>query len=285
MTPKQYHKAPGINSTALSRYAEGPDIALMPMEPKSVFEIGNAFEALVEDRACGTNKFGERFFYSKCSGGLPEKLVGWIEGLADLSTKYVLKKDGGLNNQKKTLHAYLDECQENPGMVPIGAGDAEMLKRMVDNFFKMEIYGQSMSDLLSVCDFQEPVFWVDDWGREKKALFDAITVCDGRAYIFDFKSAANPAQFVQMLKRKYHFQASHYEEGATVKFGSSMPMMFLASYKCEPYLAQPWGIDPESRDMARAVYLDTVAQYAAWNEAGKPSRGWAEYDEVKLWFK
>jgi len=285
MTPEEYHKAPGLNSSLLSAFYESPDRALIPTEPKSYFSIGTAFECMVEDEATGVKTFAEKFFFAESSGALPEKLLGWIESGEDLGDKYRLNKDLSRSKTSATLHGYLDECVDRPGLLPIGTADAAMLKTMVDNFFKMEVNGAPVRGLLERAEFQVPIFW-EAQGIKKKALFDAIVVdkMSNSASIFDLKTSVNRHQFGQMLKSKYWVQGAHYREGAESVYWESLPMIFLVSYKTPPYLAQARGIEIDSLDAAEDRYTDLVERFVEWDKAGRPAKGWLDYREDKIWF-
>lgn len=279
---KEYRKWDALNYSRLAAFAESQDHALLEIGPKSYFEMGKAFELLVEDRAKGTNKFGERFFVCDAEGDMPDGLAGWIENKDLLGAMYKLKKDGTRNDRSKRLHSWLDACRDHPGAMPKGKDEMDKLNIMVNNFMKLEVYGHPLEELLRVAEFQVPLHWTVN-GIKKKALVDVLLETKSSTYVFDMKSAANMHQFKKMLRGKYWIQSVH-SEGVAEVCKDPMPFVFLVSSKQEPYLAQSFGLEIESRWYAEAEYMELCKRFVEWEAAGCPPRGWKEYEEVKVYF-
>ncbi len=169
----------------------------MDWPAKSYFEEGTAFELLIEDRAKGTATFAERFFLADAPGAMPDDLAGWIEGKEDLNVKYEFKLNG--ERKKRNLHAWLDACRENPGMMPMGKDQMEMLNKMVDNFMSMQPFAdqgqkETLAEILPLCDFQVPIVWYVGKMR-KKALLDCMFMTDKHIYAFGIKTTADLKRF------------------------------------------------------------------------------------------
>lgn len=289
MPEKDYRKLPALNYSSLADFNESQDHALMDKPSKSYFEFGTAFELLVEDRAKGSSKFAERFFVADAPGDMPDDLAGWIESKEDLNSKYRLKKDNTRNNQTKRLHAWLDECQRMPGMMPMGTDQIDMLGKMVDNFMLMrplEDIGVewTLEEILPVAHFQVPIIWYTGKMR-KKALIDCMVETDTAVYVFDIKTAADLSRFQWMCKDRYWIQEIHYSSGLGRIFpGKDVHWRFIVSSKAEPWISQTFCLDKTSTDMAWTRYADLCQAYQAWLDDGKPPKGWKELETVKVWF-
>lgn len=286
---KDYRRYPAINYSSLADFNESQDHALMDKPAKSYFEEGTAFELLVEDRAKGTAKFAERFFLADAPGDMPDDLAGWIDRKENLNTKYRLKIDGGRNNQSKRLHAWLDECAINPGMMPMGTDQIDMLGKMVDNFMKMKPLedigvNETLEEILPVAQFQVPVIW--NVGKmKKKALLDCMVETDTAVYVFDTKTSADLKRFQWMTKDRYWIQEVHYSSGIGRIFpGKDVHWRFIVSSKAEPWLSQTFCIDQTSTDNAWFEYQELCDRYQAWLDDGRPAKGWKELSTVKLYF-
>lgn len=289
MSEKDYRKTPAQNYSSLADFNISQDHALLTKPGKSYFEEGTAFELLVEDRAKGSTKFAERFFLADAEGAMPEKLAGWIEGKEDLNTKYKLKIDGGRNNQSKRLHAWLDECRDNPGMMPMGTDQMEMLGKMVDNFMVMEPLGdigvkETLEEILPVAHFQVPIFWYV--GKMlKKALIDCMVETDTAVYVFDIKTAANIKKFFQMARERYWVQEVHYSSGLGRLFPrKDIHWRFLVAPKDEPWVAEPSCMDKISTDMAWGRYSNLCENYQEWVDDGRLPKGWKGLETFKVYF-
>lgn len=290
-TPANEYRAwPAINYSSLADFKESPDHALMEKPAKSYFEEGTAFELLIEDRAKGSDKFGARFFVANAPGSMPEDLAGWIESGEDLETKYRRNKDGTLNKGSARIHLWLDECQKNPGKMPVGKDRKEMLDKMVDNFLLMQPFADvgtenPLSEILPVADFQVPIVWYVGQMR-KKALVDCMIVTQKTVYAFDIKTSADIDRFVWMLKSKYWIQEAHYSAGLGQIFpDKNIVWRFLVASKAAPYISQPFCVDPFSMsDNGKQAYYDLCTRYYAWVEDGKPPRGWKDLKSVIVYF-
>ena len=286
---KEYRKWPAISYSSLADFYESQDHALMEKPAKSFFEFGNAFELMIEDRAKGTKKFSEKFFTCEALGEMPIDLAGWIESGEDLNTKYKLKKDGGRHGGSSRLHEWLDECQANKGMMPMGKDQLESLSKMVDNFMLMQPFADigndnTMAEILPVADFQVPIVWYVGKNR-RKALIDILVITANTIYVFDIKTSADMKRFQWMLKDKYWIQEVHYSSGLGRIFeGKEIVWRFLVSSKAAPHISQPFHIDKYSRDATWDEYLELCEKYQEWVDAGRPPKGWKEAESIKVYF-
>ena len=282
VTEKEYRALPGINSTMLQAFSESPDHALLERRAKQVFTNGTAFEDIVwwkvyDDRS----KLDARFFVADL-GTPPDKIIQAIESGTDLSSLEVLTAKGERNGRNATLHAWIDACQENPGRKPLSQDEFNTLNRMADNLIGMDLDGPC-GDIIAACEWQVPIVW-ERRGIKKKSLIDLVLHVGDETYIYDLKAYASLSMFRQTLKNKAWIQAQHYHEGAWAVFGKTVhPMVFLVAEKAEPYLAQPFRVHPESMEAAEARYLELCDEFASWDHAGRPARGYKFLEEVKLW--
>lgn len=287
---QEYRDWPGVNYSALARFNESQDHALMEWKAKSYFEEGTAFELLIQDRAQGSNLFGERFFIADAPGEMPSGLAGWIENGERLGGRYRRNKDGTLNQGSKRLHAWIDECRRNKGKMPIGRDRIKILNTMVDNFMCMQPFANfgefsTMEEVLKIAEFQVPIVWYLGKVR-KKALIDVLIITQNIIFAFDIKSTADLSRFSWMLKDKYWIQEAHYCAGLGQIFPDKQIIwLFLASSKAEPWISQPFRVDEFSMsDSGLQAYYDLCVKYQAWIDEGKPSKGWKELKSVRVFW-
>lgn len=281
ITEAEYRKYPGLSfSNMAAFYNKGtysPDHALMKFHYKSYFEFGKMFETMVQDMATGSKEFEKRFFQSTVAGKMPDDLIKWIDEKEDLDQFYVLKKDGGRSATYKTRHAFLDEAQSNPGLIPVSTKDWEMLKTLSDRMMNMKYSDALVGDLLANAEFQVPIAWTSSIdGFKKKALLDCIVKLGSEFFPFDIKTTAGFKQFGYMLSDKYIWQSLHYVEGVNDVFGTCMTMPFLVASKEAPYLCQPWDIDKENTDMEALhnEYHSICEAYVKWLFEGRKPKGY-----------
>lgn len=286
---KEYRQWPAISYSNLADFFISQDHALMHKTAKSYFEEGTAFELLVEDRAKDTHKFEERFFIANALGAMPDDLAGWIEKKENLTEKYRLKKDGERNNQSKRLHSWLDECLKNPGKMPMGVEQMQMLNKMVDNFMKMQPLidvgvQDTLENILPLADFQVPIIWYVGKQR-RKALIDILFQTNSAIYAFDTKTAADMKRFSWMCKDRYWIQEVHYSSGLMRVFkGKDFIWRFLVSSKAEPWISQPFCIDRANQDNVWERYSELCTEYQEWVDNKRPAKGWKALEAVKIYF-
>jgi len=284
-----YRDRPGLNYSTLARFYQGPDFALLDVEPKSYFEIGNSLELALQDRAQGTDTWHDRFFEAESAGTIPEKLVKWIEDDEDLTTKYTFNKDGETRNKKYSrIHDWLDECIAHPGKIPMGKTEQDMVGRMLRSILAMEIEGVPFTDVLPDCMFQVPLYW-ESRGIQKKALLDIVYQTEDLTYIWDLKSAANFSMFKRMLRQKYWIQYIHYTEGAARYFKGVRPMNFLVASKSTEDLNHAMevevdrGLEMENFYDLQQEYENLTTEYLAWVDGGKKPKGYRDKETVFIY--
>ena len=292
----EYRSWPAINYSSLADFNESQDHALLEKPARSYFEEGRAFELLIEDRAKGSDKFIGRFFLANAPGAMPEDLAGWIENKEDLESKYKHNKDGSRNKQCERKHSWLDECQDNPGRMPMGTDQMAMLNKMVDNFMKMQPFTDrdtesTLAEILPLAFFQVPIIWYTrsrpgKSKSRKKALIDCLVETNTTIYVFDIKTAADMIRFLWMLKNKYWIQQTHYTEGLKAIFpNKEIVWRFLVSAKEKPYISQPFCVDPICLERyAMDAYFYLCERFQAWIDEGRPPKGWKELKEVEVFF-
>lgn len=277
----EYRKAKGINYSALARFNESQDHALLPFKHKSYFEIGKMFETLLQDACTGSTMFEEKYFVCDVSGKMPDNLIELIDLNSNLEDEIVYNKDGVTRSKThKTKHAYIDECIKNPGMYPVSNSINDMLCKLVENMLKMEILGSTGFEILSQCKWQVPVFWEKD-GIYKKALYDTVLNLPAETYLFDIKTAANQLQFNQMAQKKYWIQRDHYTEGAEAEWGNVKCFTFLNAYKELPFLCEPVDINGDRS----FEYGELCRNFVNWLKDGRPEKGYLPERKVYLYSK
>ena len=284
MTEKEYRKFPALNYSLLADFNVSQDHVLLPRKQKAYFEDGKAFELLVQDAITGSKLFEERFFIANVPGDPPDALITAIQNNEDLSQFEVLTKKMERSQTYKRQHAWMDAClDERPGLYPIGQDKIAMLNQMLDNFLVCQFEGIPLPALLAHAKWQVPIVW-----DNKKALVDCYSIIptdpfsETRAdemFLFDIKTAANFAKFEQMYWKRYFLQDLHYSEG--IKFQhpeliNRNNMIFLVSSKEPPYLTRSYTMDSLTF-MSRQKQYDTLCENcAAWDKAGRLSRGWLD---------
>ena len=291
MNEKEYRKHPAQNYSLLARFNESQDHALLAVENKSYFEEGKAFERLLCDTIKGTDLFGEKFCVDDTiSGDMPDVILSAFEAHEDLSNMYVYTKAGDLNKTHKRRHAWLDSFIKNPGKLPIPRYTYNEMRARVLNVLKVEILGLPMSEILKDAKFQVPILWKDDLGIEKKALIDFLAVVDIFGDVteipIDLKSTANLMKFRSDLKYRCWIQDRHYSEGIKRLYKNPFQqMVFLASDKTAPFIAQPFYIDGESLPYATEKYKELSLNCSKWVKEGRPKKGWKPAQYVKIFFE
>lgn len=297
-TEQEYRKHKALSSTQLASYWHdgiySPDHALMKFEYKSYFEYGKMFETLLQDTVKGTNDFLERFFISNVQGNRPNDLIKWIESGEDLTKRIVYNKDGKTRSgSKRTVHAFIDECIENPGLIPVSVEEYKMLMMHVDRMCEMPYLTVKCGDLLAKGEWQVGIKWQGEYdGLEKKALLDVVTQLDGLTIRIDIKTSADERNFGYRLKDHYWIQDAHYSEGADQCFDPAphdqMGILFLVAFKQDPFICQPWSVVHESIDQRLLMlneYRELCESYSEWEKKGKPPRGWLPMKRQKVYLQ
>lgn len=302
MTEEEYRASDGANYSHMAAFYESQDHALLPVTPKSYFEFGNAFELYLQDIAQGTSKFYERFFVCDAPGSMPEKLPMMLKADQPLEDFYVYnkpdKKTGEVSRNKtnKKLHAWLDCCVENPGLMPMSESEFKVLQIMVTNMLKMDVeytvgideknreekVFHNVGKIMESASFQVPIFWTAN-GIRKKALIDLMIATKSSTYTYDIKSSANAQGFLKMFRNKYWLQDIHYSEGCSKVFTNPNPMTFLTAFKEAPFIAQSFECNAQSRDQALLKYDVLCTEYAEWVANGMPPKGWKRLERVRLY--
>jgi len=282
MSVKDYRAADGLNYSLLADWMDTRSKKVR--ENKNFYEFGKAFESKLQDDFTRSNIFNKRFFITTAPGMMPDNLADWLEHGVDLSKKFTLLKSGKRSQDKryKRLHAWLDDCIDNPGFVPISRLEEDMICIMIENLMEVKIYGHTVNELLSVAEFQVPIFWVKN-GIQKKALLDLLIRAENN-YPFDIKTSASLPQFKTFFRNKYYIQDLHYTEGVQSVLDESMPMKFLVASKEDPeFLAQPFGMDDSSRGWMIDRYQKACIECDEWIKGGMEPVGCKPYETIKVY--
>lgn len=273
-----YRNHPGINYTALADWHQNRCLSERKIKPEFVF--GHAFEALIQDRAKGTDEYESRFFAADAAKTIPAEIYQAIEDGTQLDSLYIRTKTGAINGQYKARHAWIDACIDHPGQYPLTHDDEVAIHRMSGNFMGMEIEGLGrVSDILPHCEFQAPIFWSD-----KKCLCDClVSTIDGTAYLFDIKTAASFSHFISMLKSRYWIQDLHYSEGVNEMEGECERMIFLVATKTEPFTCQSFAVHVLARRDLYSRYQKLVYDFQAWKSAGAVPVGHKPFEEIYVY--
>lgn len=285
MTEEEYREHPALNYSKIATFHSNPEKMGFDMGPKGFFETGKAFEMILQDVVTGSTLFRDRYYVVNVPE-VPDKILKWLESGEDLKDKYILKKDGDRNNRYKSLHAMLDLCHQIPlGKIPFTQFDFDNICCMVDNMLNMRVYGYNFKELLQKtgAQFQTPVFWIDEFGIQKKALLDIMIPTDEKTYCIDIKTAATKANFMKFFRNKYWVQDIHYTEGIVSAISDSLPMLFLVAYN-DTQLVQPIKTDKDSRLHAVEKYKTLVSDFIKWEESGSEIVSELDFERIKLYF-
>lgn len=290
ITEAEYRKYPGLNfSNMAAFYNKGiysPDHALMKFHYKSYFEFGKMFETMVQDMATGSKEFEKRFFQSTVTGTMPDDLIKWIDEKDNLEDHYEYTTKRALHGTYKKRHAFLDEAQSHPGLIPVSTKDWEMLKTLSDRMMNMKYSDALVGDLLANAEFQVPIAWTSSIdGFKKKALLDCIVKLGSEFFPFDIKTTAGFKQFGYMLSDKYIWQETHYVEGVNEVFGTCLKMPFLVASKEAPYLCQPWEVDHENLEHIHNEYHELCETYVKWLADGRKPKGYLPLVKKTIYIK
>jgi hypothetical protein len=290
-----YWKKKALNSTLLADYIDSPDIAKLERKPMTYFEDGKIFETLFEDLIKDTANFQEKYFVAACEHNLPDKFGEiWEQAKGQdmfdaqdahiWEPYYVWNKPDKKGNQKlsgnhKALHAWLDLCNENPGLYPVPAQKIADMNIGIDNLLKAEIdipyvYAGSFAELLKhEHEFQKAIYWECN-GIPKKALLDIVVNVNGLWLGIDLKYMADLGRFYKMFGSKYQWQSVHYYEGLITEYENSFPsLLFAVATKSLPFLARTFYADPEEWTIINDIYTDKCHECWEWVEKGKPGKG------------
>lgn len=219
MNEQEYRAAPGLNYSAMANFYQSPDHALMKTKEKGYFNEGHALEGILR------GDFDKKFFHA--GGKVCDEIY---QNLSDLESVRVFNLDGSPNMTHKSRHAAIDECQANPGLIPIYSPELEI---MAANTRKIE-WRFPMTEIFRHGKWNVPLFF-----DGKKCLVDLMLELRDEIILFDIKTAASFGAFMKMLKAKYWIQDLHYQsvvEGATGKPCSKM--FFIVASKEKPNLAK-----------------------------------------------
>jgi hypothetical protein len=291
MKYEDYKLLPGLTQSTLGDWhmSESPEHFVLRQSDKidkAMFVQGRLFETFIEDRISSSFITADKFHVIDAPGEMPEEIFRAIENGDDLKTLYVYNKDGARNKQKERFHAWLDVMIDVPeNLTPVAHGIYAETGQAVENFFKMEVFGLLVADILRNCEFQKCIQWEKD-GIQKKALVDAMLETDTRILVFDFKLMATLRNARDFLRDKYWVQDQHYCEGLEITTGKPVESMrFLIGTKEPPYVACPMYIDDNSRIYARQKYDALIESYTAWEASGRPLTGALPETPVRVFIR
>jgi len=299
---KEYFECGYLHSSELATFAEFPDNLSTPLIYKYEFAFGHAFEDMVQDRATGSDLFGQGYFLTdvKLNGLIASSpmymLFEWLDKGVDLEQQYKLNKDGKKSKKAVALHTILDECLANKGKLPINSFDYKTLMKMLDNFWKLSVKINSNSfdiaDLLPKTkdQYQVPIIWQSANGVDKCALVDFINFIPINGSLwevaFDIKTYANEFALNKFVTSKYWIQERHYIEGmqSIPAFKNVYPMMvFLTSMKSAPHYSMSFDIDAATMEEREMLYDSYCPKYVKYIESGCPVIGTKTHKTFKVY--
>jgi hypothetical protein len=323
-----YFKQPGQSSGNLSTAHNAgewcPDMVLEMerLEKEKLFwtyafEMGHAFEALIQDMATGSDTFYGKFFRSNVQSApimdakSTAHKIAWTQKyfhqVADYGLKSMMKinKDGTPRKGSESRNEIVDECRAHPnGELPVTKDDYAALSELAEKTLSMpipEFWGAGpniklVGDFLchSLCQFQEEIYWTRG-GILKKAKTDCLIVHGGGAAIIDLKWTSLLSNFESRLKKKYWIQAQHYEEAVFEKYGLPLPMLFVVAAQGDkntppmPTAMMVSDMECSGRDWCScrscrlAKYEWICRKYYEWEKSGRGALGYLPAKKVKVW--
>lgn len=317
---EKYRKVDALNTSLLVDFIESPDHAKIERKPKSYFEDGKIYETMFEDFIGGSSHFKKKYFLTECEANMPENFISILENSKKIYATYGIEKfkefmdthyvynkpknptkkqkDEGildlppeLNSTKKSLHAWLDICKENPGLFPVSMSKANDIEIAINRTLNMviEIKGVFSGTLQTLLtnehSFQVPLYW-EEYGIKKKALLDIIVIVNGFVLGLDLKYMADFSRFTRMFNSKYQWQSIHYCRGLMAcypKYREKIfpSLIFPVATKENPMISRPFFGDPNTlqneenpnHSMINAYDVNCEACWE-WMNSGKKSVGW-----------
>lgn len=307
MTPEilEYIKAPGLNSSLLGAFADDPIVANSPGEPKTFYQQGKAFERLLQDKATGSDLFGEKFFICE-DIKIPESFAEVFKSSKPLTDQFTFTQKGEFHKGKQSLHDVIFRCLTDElyfsgkRRYPVPISEYSQMELAIGRMLKMEIglFANEFYVLGDLIDgntlWQFPIYWVAN-GLKKKALCDIIVLFErrGQGWVLplDIKfmqSLSSMNMFFRRTNDKYSLQSMHYSEAVNYveefeEFYKYPQMPFIVAQKSEPFYVQPFLMDDSSVEYAYSDYCITCERCQKWIDDGRPATGIKPTKRVKIW--
>lgn len=262
VTPDQYH----ADGTAVSRsmfmdFLEdrelyyGKWVSPKPLYPreeqKSEYDIGNAFEEMIQ------------------KGG-PEK--------TRLIPREVLAEDGS-----KRGNAWKQFAAEHPGCVLLKEAEYKTVALMVAACMRNPKAKAILADLEGSNQF--PIRWRDaEYGFDRKALLDRLIVPKGAGEfgcIGDIKTTVSLRQhkLAKSIEQfGYDYQNVWYQEGVSEYLHEELPFVFLFVKKSPPFRCRTVQLEPEYLHAVEKAMHEKLRELAECYASGN----WSE-DDKTLW--
>lgn len=222
------------------RHFEVPE----PAKTKKAFDLGNAFEYWLTDRA----KFFSKVFVFSVDQR-PDKTKTMAAG----------------ENEK--WKAKIEK--ENEGKIIIMQKDYEMVKKMVEECER----NKPIMAMIKNAEFQISIFWEDEFGLKVKCMPDlVIWLNEEEVMVIDIKSTqdASPRVFAsQAMELHYPFQAIMQIKGLEALGLIVKNYYWLVCEKSEHLpIAQIYEFKPDDQDHLRVTYEDISKKILRSRQSG-----------------
>jgi hypothetical protein len=279
-THEEYHsESEYVGSSTLKKIAgnRSTDYLFVETEDKIHFKEGNAFELMVYDKINYTYEFEDKYYITNLKSR-PSDILDLIKD-EDLENHLEFTKKGEL--AKKERNYWLEELALNNRKFPLKKDEYEVLKKMTENFLKLEFRGLRLADCIERAEIETPIFWEVELPSgvilKKKCKPDFHFIVDGIVFSPDIKTTGKALEEFNydFNKLGYWIQAAHYMEGLGFLYPDLQirPMPFAVSCKKEPYLSQIFSINEKDLMQIKSDYQDLCEKYASWKENRKPKFG------------
>ena len=287
-----YRALDALNYSMLADWKGCPGNLTIEKKVTAAMELGTAGHLLLQDVVTDNGCFHNHYF-TVDGGELPDSIVQALKSDVDLTKLYHYTKSGALDGRYKAHHAYLDQCIDNPGKMPISQENYAALSAGIENLLKTEFMGLAMSDYFEGAEWEKPFTWKAG-DQKKKALFDIVSEVevDGKPtrFCFDPKYSNSFRTFESMFSDRYWIQAQHYAEGAeeytkSLKdgFDDFGVVVFLVIQVTPPYWCRPYIVEPDINEDMRDDYLKLCYDFNEWVDEGKPQSGFMPVKSMRWW--
>jgi hypothetical protein len=291
ITDQQYFQMRDvIHSGSLTRiFHGGPDFITKKTEPTYAMALGHAFEFVLEDEACGTQKFDKAFFVVNTDSSIPTDLFGWLtkpdidlDEAVDATKKKRLTKEGKPNKTYASFFEWIDACRDNPGKIPVSTETMDILNQNVESALAIDMHGTKFRYICENADYQVAFQY-----QNRVCLVDIFYETDDKVFIWDLKSIGSFGKIKPNISDYWWIQYCHYTDIIRHTFPDKdvIGMDFICaskSVKDDYYARQVLISDPDSSYMWGA-YEGLVHDFENWRTTGRQKMGYAERMEVRPW--
>lgn len=254
-------------------------------------------------------QFREAYAFPDGLGEMPNEVRECHNSGGDLDGLRVWTKKKELSLSHSRRHGWIDFLLDYPGKKYLAADTYESIKTQTANMMAMDVEiplpdGRFVivgcDELLANGQFQQKVQWRNSDGIICKCMFDVIATVEhaGTVYVvpLDLKRFSGLDKFRRDLSSGYWIQSQHYnkglvhklrQEGAGNEVAAVDRMIFLvaSALPADLNLCQGRYIDDRAVEEGNEAVDQLVSDYDTWRKLGRPSRGWIETEETRVWIK